>query len=79
MSYYLGVDLGTTYTAAAIWWNHKVEIASLGNRAPVIPSLILLREDEEILTGEAADRPDSEIDLEGLGQAWRSMKDTHEA
>lgn len=24
------------------------------------------------------DRPDSEIDVEGLRQAWRSMKDTHE-
>lgn len=27
---------------------------------------------------EAADRPDSEIDLEGLRRAWRAMKDTHE-
>jgi len=56
VTYYLGVDLGTTYTAAGVWREHKVEIANLGNRAPVIPSLILLREDEEILTGEAADR-----------------------
>jgi putative hemin transport protein len=27
---------------------------------------------------DAADRPDSEIDVEGLRQAWRAMKDTHE-
>ena len=27
---------------------------------------------------ETADRPDSEIDLEGLRTAWRDMKDTHE-
>jgi putative hemin transport protein len=27
---------------------------------------------------ETADRPDSEIDLEGLRTAWRGMKDTHE-
>jgi len=27
---------------------------------------------------ETADRPDSEIDVEGLRQAWRAMKDTHE-
>jgi putative hemin transport protein len=27
---------------------------------------------------DAADRPDSEIDLEGLRTAWRGMKDTHE-
>ncbi len=56
MSYHLGVDLGTTYTAAAIWRDSRVEIANLGNRSPVIPSVILLREDEEILTGESAAR-----------------------
>lgn len=27
---------------------------------------------------DATDRPDSEIDLEGLRMAWRAMKDTHE-
>jgi putative hemin transport protein len=27
---------------------------------------------------ETVDRPDSEIDVEGLRQAWRAMKDTHE-
>ena len=27
---------------------------------------------------EAVDRPDPEIDLDGLRQAWRAMKDTHE-
>lgn len=27
---------------------------------------------------DTADRPDSEIDVEGLRQAWRAMKDTHE-
>ena len=56
MSYYLGVDLGTTYTAAAVWRDGRVEVVSLGNRAPVIPSVVLLKEDEAILTGEAANR-----------------------
>jgi putative hemin transport protein len=27
---------------------------------------------------DTVDRPDSEIDIEGLRQAWRAMKDTHE-
>lgn len=27
---------------------------------------------------DTADRPDSQIDVEGLRQAWRAMKDTHE-
>ncbi len=56
MSYYLGIDIGTTYTAAAVWRDGRYEIASLGNRAPAIPSVVLLRDDEAVLTGEAAVR-----------------------
>jgi actin-like ATPase involved in cell morphogenesis len=55
MAYYLGVDMGTTYTAAAVWRDGRYEIASLGNRAPTVPSVILLR-DDAVLTGEAAAR-----------------------
>jgi len=54
--YALGIDLGTTFTAAAVWRDGRAEIASLGSRAAVIPSVVLLREDETILTGEAASR-----------------------
>ena len=56
MGYTLGVDLGTTYTAAAVYRDGRVEIATLGNRAAAIPSVVLLREDEEVLTGDAANR-----------------------
>ncbi len=56
MSYYLGIDIGTTYTAAAVWRDERCQIASLGNRAPTIPSVVLLRDDEAVLTGEAAVR-----------------------
>jgi molecular chaperone DnaK len=56
VGYSLGVDLGTTYTAAAIYRNGQVEIATLGNRAAAIPSVVLLREDETVLTGDAASR-----------------------
>ena len=56
MAYALGVDLGTTYTAAATFAEGRVEIAGLGNRSAAIPSVVLLREDEEVLTGEAANR-----------------------
>ncbi|MGH9209534.1 MAG: Hsp70 family protein [Acidimicrobiales bacterium] len=56
MSYFLGIDLGTTYTAAALWRKGRVEMASLGSRAPVIPSVVLVREDGHVLTGEAAAR-----------------------
>ncbi len=54
--YALGIDLGTTFTAAATWRNGHAEIASLGSRASAIPSVVLLREDETFLTGEGANR-----------------------
>jgi actin-like ATPase involved in cell morphogenesis len=54
--YALGVDLGTTFTAAATWRAGHAEVASLGSRAAVIPSVVLLREDETVLTGETASR-----------------------
>jgi molecular chaperone DnaK len=54
--YAVGIDLGTTFTAAAVWRNGHAEIASLGSRAAVIPSVVLLRDDETVLTGETANR-----------------------
>jgi molecular chaperone DnaK len=54
MAYYLGVDIGTTYSAAAVWRDGRVEIASLGNRAPVIPSVVFLRDDGGMLIGAPA-------------------------
>src|SRR5450755_3225288 len=54
--YALGIDLGTTFTAAAVWRAGRAEICSLGSRSAVIPSVVLLREDDSVLTGEAANR-----------------------
>ena len=56
MTYVLGVDLGTTFTAAAINKDGRVSIASLGNQSASIPSVLLLKDDATILTGEAANR-----------------------
>ncbi len=56
MSYFVGIDLGTTYTAAAIYRNNRAAIFSLGGRSASIPSVVLLREDETVLTGDAAVR-----------------------
>ncbi|MEU4694774.1 Hsp70 family protein [Actinoplanes sp. NPDC023714] len=54
--YALGLDLGTTYTAAATWRDGHAEIVPLGSRSAVVPSVVLLRADETFLTGEAASR-----------------------
>jgi len=56
VSYGLGIDLGTTYTAAAIHAKDRADIVRLGGRRPEIPSLVFLREDGEVLVGEAAER-----------------------
>ena len=56
MTYSLGIDLGTSYTAAATSRNGRVEIANLGNQSATIPSVVLLKEDHTILTGDAASR-----------------------
>jgi molecular chaperone DnaK len=54
--YALGIDLGTTFTAAAVWRDGRAEISSLGSRSAAIPSVVVLREDETIITGETAHR-----------------------
>jgi actin-like ATPase involved in cell morphogenesis len=56
MPYELGIDLGTTYSAAAVHRDGRVFAVILGNRAPSVPSVVLLREDGDLLTGEAASR-----------------------
>ena len=54
--YNLGVDLGTTFVAAAISRNAQPEMFTLGDRSVVSPSVVYLREDGTIVTAEAADR-----------------------
>ena len=57
MAYSLGIDLGTTYSAAATAVGERVETFQLGERAATIPSIIVvLRADGEVLTGDAAER-----------------------
>jgi hypothetical protein len=54
--YRLGVDLGTTYTAAAVSVEGTLEMLALGNRALQMPSVLFIKEDGEVLVGEAAER-----------------------
>ena len=56
MDYSVGIDLGTTYSAAAIAHGDRLEIFQLGEQAATIPSVVVLRADGEILTGDAAER-----------------------
>jgi actin-like ATPase involved in cell morphogenesis len=57
--YALAVDLGTTYTAAAVapaGDPDRAEVFTLGTVSPQIPSVVVLREDGTLLVGEAAER-----------------------
>jgi molecular chaperone DnaK len=56
MPYRLGVDLGTTFTAAAVTDGSEPTVIGLGNRALQIPSVLFLKPDGEFLVGEAAER-----------------------
>jgi molecular chaperone DnaK len=54
--YGLGVDLGTTYTAAALWRDGRAECVPLGTSTMSVPSVLFLREDDVLLVGDAAVR-----------------------
>ena len=56
MGYALGIDLGTTFSAAALTQDGRTEIFPLGTRAATIPSVVVLRADGEVLIGDAAVR-----------------------
>ena len=56
MGYRLGVDLGTTFTAAAVDDGTSPAMLGLGNRALTVPSVVFLSPDGTFLFGEAAER-----------------------
>ncbi len=56
MDYGLGIDIGTTFSAAAISTCDATEVFFLGARTATIPSVVVVREHGEVLVGEAAER-----------------------
>ncbi|GAA0939250.1 Hsp70 family protein [Pseudonocardia zijingensis] len=61
MGYQLGIDLGTTYTAASVsrataQQHAEPEMVSLGDRAVQVPSVLYLAPDGTVVVGEAAER-----------------------
>ena len=56
MTYFLGIDLGTTYTAAAVSRDGRLAMVELGTRTTTVPSVLYHRGDGEFLVGEAAVR-----------------------
>jgi molecular chaperone DnaK len=56
LGYSLGVDLGTTFTAAAVCRSTSAEVIFLGDRAPQVPSVVYRPPAGPLLLGEAAER-----------------------
>ncbi len=56
MGYRLGIDLGTTWTAAAVNDGSHTTMVGLGNRALQIPSVVFVPPTGSVLIGEAAER-----------------------
>ncbi len=54
MSYALGLDFGTSFTAAAVEQDGVVRVATLGNRAGAVPASVFVRPDGSLLHGEEA-------------------------
>ncbi|RMH71956.1 MAG: Hsp70 family protein, partial [Actinomyces sp.] len=56
MGYQLSIDLGTTWTAAAVRRDGVSSMVELSQRSTAVPSVVFLREDGEVLVGEPAER-----------------------
>ena len=56
MGYSLGVDLGTTFVAAATAQGSRAEMFTLGDRTVVMPASVYLGDDDTLVTGHAAER-----------------------
>ncbi|MBC8091995.1 MAG: Hsp70 family protein, partial [Pseudonocardia sp.] len=61
MGYQLGIDLGTTYTSAAVCRSDdrrwvEPEVVTLGTRGATIPSVLFLGPDGSVVVGDAAER-----------------------
>ncbi len=58
--YLLGIDVGTTRTAAATCrigaWPADTEIVNLGDRSSAVPSVLYVGDDGSVVVGEAAER-----------------------
>jgi actin-like ATPase involved in cell morphogenesis len=56
MTYSLGIDLGTTFTSAAIHEGSRSSIVELSDRSSTIPSVVFLADDGTYYIGDAATR-----------------------
>ena len=56
MAYALGIDVGTTFTAAATWQAGRATVLPLGRHSDAVPTVVAVRDDGQLVVGDAADR-----------------------
>jgi molecular chaperone DnaK len=56
MSYQVGVDLGATFTAAAVCRSGRADVVPFGPRAAFLPSVAYVNPDGSLVLGEAAEQ-----------------------
>ncbi len=54
--YDLGIDLGTTFTCAAVARDGRVDVCQLGTSSALLPTIVSIRDDGRVMVGEAAER-----------------------
>ena len=68
--YDVGIDVGTTYTAAATWRSGRASVVPLGTRAAEIPSVVYLDPGGAWLVGEPAEQRGA-ADPDRLGREFK--------
>jgi actin-like ATPase involved in cell morphogenesis len=77
LTYHLGIDLGTTFTAAAVARpDGQVQMAGLGDHGTAVPSVLHLRADGQLLVGEPALRRATEEPDRVARESKRRVGDT---
>ncbi|HUS20489.1 MAG TPA: Hsp70 family protein [Aeromicrobium sp.] len=76
MSYGLGIDVGTTYTAAAVIRDGQVHALTLGQNSDAMPTTVYLGDNGEFLVGDVARRRLIENPLGGAREFKRRLGDS---
>jgi len=76
MTYSLGIDLGTTFTSAAVHEGDRSSIVELSDRSSTIPSVVFLADDGTYYVGDAATRRTMMDPARAASQFKRRFGDT---
>ncbi|MFL6089268.1 MAG: Hsp70 family protein [Aeromicrobium sp.] len=76
MTYGLGIDVGTTYTAAAVFRDGQMRAVTLGQNGDAMPTVVYLTEDGEFIVGDAARRRMMENPAGGAREFKRRLGDS---